>query len=243
MKAGDQIEGAALTARDFPDRDLADIVLTGCLIEDAQLSALKAPGARFVRCRILRSRFSHADLREAAFEDCQLFDPEAKAGAAFAFTDLQQARFTRCDLALASFEGSGLYAAEFDDCNLMGAAFPRADFSRSFRRSLVRTAAAFRGCNLGLADLSGARLPGCDLNRSLFREADLSGADLEGADLRHADLFQAALDGARLAGADLRGAEISGLNLLTLATREGMKITADQQYALLSAMGVDVEAG
>ena len=46
--------------------------------------------------------------------------------------------------------------------------------------------------------------------------------------------------GAKLAGADLRGAEISGLNLLTLASRQGLKVTAKQQAALLTALGVVV---
>jgi hypothetical protein len=50
------------------------------------------------------------------------------------------------------------------------------------------------------------------------------------------------LTDAKLAGADLRGAEVSGLNVLTLATREGLKITADQQYRLLTAIGIDVHA-
>jgi fluoroquinolone resistance protein len=97
-----------------------------------------------------------------------------------------------------------------------------------------------RRCNFHLADLSDIKLPGCDLAQSLFREADLSGANLEGADLRDTDLFGAITSGAKLAGADLRGAEISGLDLTALASRDGLKITADQQYALLSALGIAV---
>jgi fluoroquinolone resistance protein len=93
-----------------------------------------------------------------------------------------------------------------------------------------------------LASLAGLRLPSCDLSGSRLREANLEGADLTGADLRDCDLFQAELDGARLDRADLTGAEISGLNLLRLASFSGMKINANQQYALLAALGVDVEA-
>jgi fluoroquinolone resistance protein len=105
---------------------------------------------------------------------------------------------------------------------------------------VVRTRATVRRCNFHLAELAEARLPGCDLGGSLFREADLSGADLEGADLQGADLFGAIWTDARLAGADLRGAEVSGLDLGALASRAGLKITLDQQYALLSALGIDV---
>ena len=86
------------------------------------------------------------------------------------------------------------------------------------------------------------RLPACDLSRSRFRETDLSRADLEGAQMTGADLFQAIVDETRLAGADLRGAEVSGLNLAELATLDGMKISVDQQYRLLTAMGLDVYA-
>ena len=49
--------------------------------------------------------------------------------------------------------------------------------------------------------------------------------------------------GLKLAGADLRGGEVSGLDLAKLGSLDGLKVTADQQYALLSAMGVDVHAG
>ena len=80
-------------------------------------------------------------------------------------------------------------------------------------------------------------MPGCNLARSRFREADLSGADLEGADLTGADLFQAIVDEAKLAGADLRGAEVSGLDLRRLATYQDLKINPDQQFRLLDAMG------
>lgn len=209
-------------------------------MEDAALSNTVLAGARFQRCRLIRPRFSHADLREAVFEDCVFADTERQKGAAFAFSRLDEARFTRCDLTHARFEGTDLYAVVMDACNLLGATFSRSGFSRAFGRNVVRTAAALTDCNFDLADLSGARLPGCDLTRSRFREADLSAADLEGANLTGADLFQAIVDGLKLAGADLRTAEISGLDLRRLATYAAAKITPDQQYALLDAIGVDV---
>ena len=67
-------------------------------------------------------------------------------------------------------------------------------------------------------------------------------ADLEGADLRECEFFHALTVGVKLARADLRGAEVSGLNLAELATLDGMKISVDQQYRLLTAMGLDVYA-
>ena len=41
--------------------------------------------------------------------------------------------------------------------------------------------------------------------------------------------------------ADLRRAEVSGRDLRRLASYQDLKITADQQYRLLEAMGVDVQ--
>jgi fluoroquinolone resistance protein len=128
-----------------------------------------------------------------------------------------------------------------DQCTLRGARFHKPDFSHAYSRKTVSTRATFRACNLELADLAEARLPGCDLTGSRLREADLSGADLTGATLRDCDLFQADLTRARLAEADLRGAEISGLNLLQLASFAGLRIDAAQQHQLLAALGVEIE--
>ena len=40
----------------------------------------------------------------------------------------------------------------------------------------------------------------------------------------------------------MREGELSGLDLTALGSISGLKITAGQQYPLLSAMGVDVHA-
>jgi fluoroquinolone resistance protein len=53
-------------------------------------------------------------------------------------------------------------------------------------------------------------------------------------------MFQSLTAGAKLAKADLRGAEVSGLDLTKLASVTDMKVDADQQYRLLTAMGLDV---
>jgi fluoroquinolone resistance protein len=238
--AGAHIEGQTLAGVDWTDADLSDAVFTDCVIEDAQFSNTLFQGARFRRCRILRCRAAHADLRETSFEDCGFADPGTHTGLACAFSNLEQARFLRCDLTLSLFDRSSLYDVEMRDCNLRGARFPRAEFAKAFSRKMIKTSAVLTGCNFELAELADVGLAGCDLSGSDFREADLGGADLEGADMRDCDLFGAALSGAKLAGADLRGAEVSGLNLASLASCAGLKITADQQYRLLTALGVDV---
>ena len=115
------------------------------------------------------------------------------------------------------------------------------DFSHAYSRKVVKTRAVFRGCNMELACLAELRLPTCDLSGSRLREANFERTDLSDADLRDCDLFQTGLDGAKLDRADLTGAELSGVNLLRLAGFAGMRITAKQQFALLSAMGIDVD--
>jgi fluoroquinolone resistance protein len=45
---------------------------------------------------------------------------------------------------------------------------------------------------------------------------------------------------AKLAGADVRGAKISGLNLLSLGTMQGLKVSQEQQWLLLAALGIEV---
>ncbi|WP_428539842.1 pentapeptide repeat-containing protein [Rhodopila sp.] len=57
--------------------------------------------------------------------------------------------------------------------------------------------------------------------------------------MRDCDLFQTGLDGARLDRADLTGAELRGVNLLRLGGFPGTRITATQQFAVLSAMGTE----
>lgn len=242
LEPGARFLGADLSALDFTDADLTDAVFESCTLREVQVQGAGLQGARFVGCRLVRCRFAHADLREAAFEDCNFADDDGHAGVQFAFGRLDEARIRNCDLSFARFQRLSAYGLEMEACNLRGAAFLRADFSRAFGRSVVQWAGAMKGCNLELADLTELRLPEGDFNRSSFREAALVDADLEGADLRECDLFQALTAGAKLARADLRGAEVSGLNLADLASVAGMKIAADQQYRLLTALGLDVYA-
>ena len=234
--------GVTLAAPDWRGADLADHVFDACTIGDGDFTDAYLSGARFTRCRLTRGAFTHADAREVVFEDCVLADRSTQNGANFAFTRLDEARFRRCDLTHARFESADLYAAVFEDCNLLGARFSRARFHRAFGRNIVRSAVGFIACNLELADLSGASLGECDFSRSRLRETDISGCNLEGATLCDADLFRAIIDNARMTGADLRGAEVSGFDLRRLASYHDLKITAEQQYRLLDALGIDVHA-
>ena len=68
---------------------------------DARLSSVILQNAGFTRCRFVRCRFAHADLREVVFEHCDFADPDSHSGPQFAFSRLDEARFLACDLSFA----------------------------------------------------------------------------------------------------------------------------------------------
>lgn len=237
---GCAIADADISDGPFAEADLAGMRFDSCTLRDVQLSGTCLQDARFVNCRLIRCRFANVDLRDALFDNCRFADDTGYEGVQFAFSQLDQARLVRSDLSFARFDRSTLFGIEMEACNLRGATFYKADFSRTFSRKLVKAAAKIRGCNLELADLSEIRLPGCELSGTSFREAHLLDADLEGADLRGSDLVQALTHGAKLARTDLRDANLAGLCLGDLASIEGMIISADQQFPLLTAMGLEI---
>jgi len=72
------------------------------------------------------------------------------------------------------------------------------------------TGAKLAGADLSGANLSGARLKGADLSKADLSSAYMRNADLSGAKLTDAYLNDANLTGANLADADLTDAELSG---------------------------------
>ncbi|HUO12453.1 MAG TPA: pentapeptide repeat-containing protein, partial [Caulobacteraceae bacterium] len=76
LAAGVRIEGEDLSNADWTEADAADAVFIACTIEGASLASTVLVGAKFERCRLARSRFSHADLRDATFDDCRFADPQ-----------------------------------------------------------------------------------------------------------------------------------------------------------------------
>jgi fluoroquinolone resistance protein len=239
---GEAVRGLALQDVDWTDADLTEVVFEDCTIIGGRLSNTVLEGARFRQCQLVGFRLSHVEARDAVFENCVLTDAKAHKGVAVAFSRFEQARFVQCDLSFSEWDRSDLHGVEMEDCNLRGARLEKTAFSKQIGKKVVRALGAFRRCNFHLAQLSDLGLSGCDFEGSRFREADLSGSDLEAAVLIDCDLFGANLTNAKLARADLRRAEISGLDLETLASRTGMKITVDQQHMLLAALGVDVSA-
>ncbi|MFM6632823.1 MAG: pentapeptide repeat-containing protein [Microcystis panniformis] len=78
----------------------------------------------------------------------------------------------------------------------------------------------FRGVNFsqvnlmdGEANLSDAKLMGCNFSKANLLEVNLTNADLTGADLSHANLSKADLTGANLSKANLTGANLTDVKL------------------------------
>jgi fluoroquinolone resistance protein len=240
ISSGKSVQSLRMVDDRWPeDLDCQGSSFVDCSFEQVQFTNPVLADAAFTNCRFVSCRFAHAELPGGRFEGCD-FTSEDTKGCSFAFSDLKRAAFAACNLSLAVFDRTELFGIEMRDCNLTGVKFTKVDFSRALSRKQVETRASFHACKMDFAELSEAKLPGCSLAGSRLREADLSGADLTDADLTDCDLFQSVLDGAVLAGADLTGAEVSGLNLTTLAGFAGLRISDDQMYRLLDAMGVTV---
>jgi fluoroquinolone resistance protein len=234
------IEGANLSRVEWTDAQCGDARLIDCIVEDAHLKDASFAGAHLVRCRFIRCRFAHVDFRGATLEDCVFTDKAASTGSIFAFSELREARLLRCDLSFCHFDRCKLFANEMNKCNLLGTRFDHVDFSHAYGRKVTPSKGALRRCNFELAHLAGIRLPECDLSGSIFREADLTDADLTGANLRDCDFEKCELLRAKFAGADLRQAKIAGLNILSLGSIMGLKISQHQQWLLLAALGIEV---
>lgn len=242
LEPGARLTGQDLSDIDWSDVDLSDAVLTDCTIRDAQLSGVVMQGAKLTGCRLIRCRFAHADLREASFQTCVFADDEGHAGVQFAFSQIDQVSLKSCDLSFARLDRVSAYGFVAEDCNWRGATFMKVDFHRVLSRSTILCKGVFHRCNLELADLSELSLPGGDLSGSSLREATLAKANLSDADLSGCDLHLADLFKAKLSGANLRGAQVDGLDLSELESWRGAKIALNQQYALLSAMGLEIHA-
>ncbi|MBS0408745.1 MAG: pentapeptide repeat-containing protein, partial [Proteobacteria bacterium] len=70
LAPGVQVQDQDLSDADWADADVSDGVFVGCQVTAAAFANTVLQGAHFQRCRLVRCRFPHADLREAVFEDC-----------------------------------------------------------------------------------------------------------------------------------------------------------------------------
>lgn len=203
---GAQLDDALLMRSDLSDAQLDDTQLTRTV-----LLQVKAPRSRWVGTRWSMCVAPSADLNGACFD-----------GATLSRSVLMDA-----SLVGSSWQGATLdtvYAggkSDWRDSTLSLLRANKSGWRGSTLTGVCLDGAVLSSCDFGEADLSGARMRGAQLYRSLFmrtrlcgidaanasffqalcRKADFSDAGLEGAVLVQANMSEAVMRGARMSGA------------------------------------------
>lgn len=244
--SGACLTGANLCASSARAASFANAVLKGVHAFDACWAAADLRGARLDDALLMRIDLSDAQLDGAQLERTVLMQASAPrsrwVGARWRMCVAPSADFTA-----ACFDGAKLSRSVLMDASLAGSSWQGASLDtvyaggksdwRDSRLSLLRAnkcgwrgstltgscmeGAVLTSCDFGEADLSGARMRGAQLYRSLFmrsnmraidavdasffqsmcRKADFSDAGLEGAVLVQVDMSEAVMRDARMSGA------------------------------------------
>ncbi len=165
----------------------------------AELTDLRAPGGRIIRCRLDRVALTRSRLRSLNLTDVILHGVEASGGD-WTGGRLRRVVFDGCRLAglqLAEIEADDVV---FRDCRLELA---------NFRGARLRTV-TFEGCVLDEADFGAVtmrevRFDGCELRRTEWEAAKLARVDFRGSELEPAG------DVAGLRGAIIDPVQLAGL--------------------------------
>ena len=180
--------------------DLTNAILMQSLMKDCSLAGATLTGTNW-----LESMWLHIDLSGAVAEG-QLFHKLILRGCAFVGAKLSGSNFIECVLTNADFRQAELKLANFLTCTGERAHFAGAQ---------LETAVFAKDCRLERADFSGANLKGAnfggsDFSGSRFREACLDGANLTRARLNGCDARRTKAIGAMLRKGDYRGSNWSG---------------------------------
>jgi uncharacterized protein YjbI with pentapeptide repeats len=158
VRSGDHLDGVVLRAGvDMPEH-IADLQLTECRWEGAELrgrrlTGLRAQDVHIDRCDLSGAVLDEAELRRVVLTGCRL------SGTSFSGADLTDVRFVDCRADLSLFRMATASHLLAEGSSLRGADFYEMDGS----------GCAFLGCDLTEADLSGARLRGLRLHGSDVR--------------------------------------------------------------------------
>ena len=228
VAAGTPGHPADLSGRDLSELDLADVDFRGANLAGANLFGADLTGARFAgadlagarldRAIIIRTDFSHANLRGVT-----MFLPAASS--VYGESPASDApRFTGTDLTEAHVLG------RIGNAGWQGAKFTDAHLDLGHTQFLA---------GMG-SDLSGGRFAGADFSGAVLVRIRLGFADLRGANLAHADLTEADLRDAKLDGADLSGTVLAGADLRGASWRGAVGL--DQAVGLDSAQTTNLAA-
>lgn len=239
IRASAIIADEDLSAIDWRDLPGGQVRLRNCQLHDVSFAGAELNESVFEDVTFLNCRFTGADLANAKFVRCVLFDSDARKGCDFADAQLRAAHFSECNLSLARFVGANLHAVTLERCKASGADFEEASFVRKSGRNVV-SAGRFIDSALDFANFRSVVLEDCDFAGSSLRQVDFSRAGLSKTAFRNADLSAAIIDEADMDGADLRGAIVSGLNLTRVRNFAGIKVNQSQLGALVGPFGLRV---
>jgi uncharacterized protein YjbI with pentapeptide repeats len=208
---GASLVGAVLTDALLSCPDLDQLTLygdredAGCtILRGANLSKVKAAGARFSGGDLDDANFDQASLEDAEFVNATL------KGANFASAHLE-----RADMTLGtSLQGANFIFAQLQGADLSGADLQGADLSNAGLQGTIFATAKLYGANFRGADLDGADLTRTKLAGSAFASAKLFGADFRSASVWHTQPPAAVL------------AELADLSNVALAPPDAAELTA-----------------
>lgn len=179
--------------------------------------------ADFSNAKLKEANFSGAILSHVAMVNANL------SNANFSQADLFQADLTNSNLSSAKLIGTNLHQAILKNANLTGADLTEANLS---------------GANLLAASLSrvnaiGTQFKFAELERSDWREADLSGADFSGAKLQDANFSDTKLAGTNFRGTNLHNVNFRNADLKMTDLRGADLEGADFQGAIFVAAKIN----
>ena len=222
--ASEQMRGNLLSeyadgVRDFSQRNLAGVDLSGavlsgadlssCVLSGANLSGANLSGADLTRADLTGANLSHADLSGSDLSWCRLSNAEL-VGANLAKVHARAANFSNVLMIRARLNDSDCLGANFSGVNGTAAQFESANLECADLSGAALMNAVLCGANCSWANLTDARLNWANLSWSLLEATDLEFANMTGANLRAANLSFANLRDAILTGADLYFANLSG---------------------------------
>ena len=205
-----------------------DLTLKHCRFERVDFSGAVLEAAICTECTFVDCDFTEAYLPEARFSHTRFYEQAGECN--FQRANLTLAEFEACDLRMCDFSRAILIRATFDEVNAMGASFHLARFDNAVK---------ITNSNFRYVDLTGANLKRCDLNHTIFVQANFQEAHLTEAYLIGASLGGATWRYADVKGVDVRGADVSSFDIRTMDLT-GIKIYEHQQRMLLEAADVVV---
>ncbi|GLQ15841.1 pentapeptide repeat-containing protein [Maritalea porphyrae] len=240
LREGSPLEDAIIDALEFELDALEELSATNVRFINCRWVEADFSAARFVDCQFAGCSFSRGQLGDVTFVRCNFFDSGEGDGTDFTYAEMREAAFENCNLSSSRFVGADMFDVSIKDSKANGADFDQATFTRTYGRAQRVTRATMTSTIFDDANMAGLDLENCNLAKSSFVRADLSSTIFVEADMSECDLAGAQLRRSNFDRTDLRGAQLEGMSLGLLSGYDGMKISEDQQSSILAHLGIQV---